>query len=239
MSVKKLLRRTFLLQSGFVLVCIAALFPASASGYGQGYYYGQAYYYGQGYYYSQANYHPNFTVSVGIAGNLTISGRISKGSGTFLIDHPLDVKNKLLYHSFVESPDVKNLYDGIVTLDGRGEAIVLLPSYFEALNRDFRYQLKPIGMPMPDLYVKEEEKGNRFVIGGGKAGGRVSWQITGIRHDPYIEANPILVEEEKGPDAVIDKGEYLFEGYKSEFTMKNLSSGLEFKSVLHRLSGQR
>lgn len=221
----------------FCAAFLAAPHIASAYGYGEGYYYGQAYYYGQGYYYSQANYHPVFTDTVGIIGNLTIAGRIAKGSGTFLIDHPLDIKNKLLYHSFVESPDVKNLYDGIVTLDGNGEVVVRLPGYFEALNKDFRYQLKPIGASMPDLYVKEEEKGNRFVIGGGKAGGRVSWQITGTRHDAYIEANPILVEEDKGPDAPVDKGEYLFEGYKATFSMTNLFSG--FEDIFYRLSGQR
>lgn len=224
---------------GSVLVCVAILIPTNVSGYGygQGYYYGQAYYYGQGYYYSQANYHPIITVAAGIVGNLTIAGRIAKGSGTFLIDHPLDVKNKLLYHSFVESPDVKNLYDGIITLDGNGEAVVRLPRYFEALNKDFRYQLKPIGSSMPNLYIKEEENNNSFVIGGGKSGGRVSWQITGTRHDAYIEANPILVEEEKGPDAVIEKGEYFFEGYKPDFTMKNLYSG--FEDIFYGLSGKR
>ena len=225
----------------FFAVSFIAFFGATpvvhAYSYAEGYYYGQAYYYGQGYYYSQANYHPNFTDTVGIVGNLAITGRISKGSGTFVIDHPLDVKNKLLYHSFVESPDVKNLYDGIVTLDGGGEATVRLPGYFEALNKDFRYQLKPIGASMPDLYVKEEEKGNRFVIGGGKSGGRVSWQIPGTRHDAYIEANPIIVEQEKGPDSFINKGEYLFGGYIADFTLENLTS--DFTSTLGRLSGKR
>ncbi|NQV92954.1 hypothetical protein HQ403_00470, partial [Candidatus Kaiserbacteria bacterium] len=38
---------------------------------------------------------------------------------------------------------------------------------------------------------------------------RVSWQVTGIRHDPYILANPIEVEVEKGPDQLVDKGEYV------------------------------
>lgn len=152
-----------------------------------------------------------FTKSVTIRGNASITGSLSKGSGSFVIDHPLDPKNKLLYHSFVESPDVKNIYDGIVTLDVFGEAIVSLPDYFDALNEDARYQLQPIGESMPDLHVKTEERGNRFVIDGGTPGGRVSWQITGIRHDPYIVANPILVEVKKGPEALVDKGECLFE----------------------------
>ena len=42
----------------------------------------------------------------------------------------------------------------------------------------------------------------------------VSWQVTGIRQDPYILANPVINEVEKGPDELVDKGEFLFEGYK-------------------------
>ena len=57
-----------------------------------------------------------------------------------MIDHPLDPANKYLYHSFVESPDMKNIYDGVITTDANGDATVVMPDYFEALNKDFRYQ---------------------------------------------------------------------------------------------------
>ncbi len=143
-------------------------------------------------------------------GNANITGTVSKGGGTFAIDHPLDPKNKILFHSFVESPDVKNIYDGIATLDQNGEATVTLPEYFEVLNRDFRYQFFPIGVSAPNLYIKEEIQNNTFTIAGGEPNTRVSWQVTGIRQDPFILANPIEVEVEKGPDALVDKGEYLF-----------------------------
>ncbi|MBI2618242.1 hypothetical protein HYW58_02200 [Candidatus Kaiserbacteria bacterium] len=148
------------------------------------------------------------TDSVTIGGSINITGSLSKGSGTFVIDHPLDPKNKLLYHSFVESPDVKNIYDGVVKLNWRGEARVKLPKYFKALNGDYRYLATPIGRPAPNLYIKEEINNNRFTIGGGEPGTKVSWQVTGIRHDPFILANPIVPEVEKGPDALVDKGEY-------------------------------
>ncbi|MEK7505594.1 MAG: hypothetical protein AAB597_01720 [Patescibacteria group bacterium] len=147
------------------------------------------------------------TGNVQFKGNLAITGALSKGAGTFVIDHPLDPKNKLLYHSFVESPDVKNIYDGVANLDKNGEAVIQLPSYFEALNKDFRYQFFSIGEAMPNLYIKEEVKNNRFVIGGGTPGGKVSWQVTGIRHDPYILTNPIVVEVWKGPGEAADFGE--------------------------------
>jgi hypothetical protein len=153
--------------------------------------------------------------NIKIFGNLAITGALSKGSGTFVIDHPLDPANKLLYHSFVESPDVKNIYDGIATLDSNGEAVVQMPEYFLALNKDFRYQFFPLDGASPNLYLKDgADNDGVFVIAGGEAGARVSWQITGIRHDPYIQAYPIRVEVLKGPDALVDKGEYLFEGYE-------------------------
>jgi len=150
------------------------------------------------------------TGNVQFTGDVDVSGSISKGSGTFVIDHPLDPKNKLLYHSFVESPDVKNIYDGTAVLDAFGRVRVTLPDYFEALNKDFRYQVKPIGTPMPNVRIAREVTNNAFTIAGGEPYGRVSWQVTGIRHDPYIIANPIEVEVEKGPGELVDKGEYLF-----------------------------
>jgi hypothetical protein len=70
------------------------------------------------------------------SGKVLVTGTLSKGGGSFKIDHPLDPANKYLYHSFVESPDMMNIYNGNVTLDARGEAIVQLPACFTALYRD-------------------------------------------------------------------------------------------------------
>jgi hypothetical protein len=106
---------------------------------------------------------------------------------------------------------VLNVYDGTVTLDERGGALVHLPSYYEALNTSTQYFLSSLNVPSPSLYVKEKVRNNAFVIGGGKPGGRVSWQITGIRHDPYIKQNPIEVEVEKGPNQPVRRGECLYE----------------------------
>ena len=99
-----------------------------------------------------------------------------------------------------------DVYNGVVRLDARGQAWVNLPDYFEALNRDFRYQLTSIGAPAPNLYVAREVSGNRFKIAGGRPGGKVSWQVTGIRHDAYANAHRIPVEEVK-PSA--EQGYYL------------------------------
>ena len=139
-----------------------------------------------------------FTGPVKITGNLTVTGTVSKGGGSFRIDHPLDPEHKYLYHSFVESPDMMNIYNGVVTLSRRGDAVVMLPDWFDALNRDFRYQLTCIGGFAP-VYVASEVSGNQFKIGGGKPGMKISWQVTGIRKDAFANEHRIPVEESKPP----------------------------------------
>ena len=131
------------------------------------------------------------------SGRAHITGTLSKGGGSFKIDHPLDPEGQYLSHSFVESPDMINVYNGTVVTDAQGEALVELPAYFEALNREFRYQLTAIGAPGPTLYIAEEIAGNRFRIAGGQPGMKVSWQVTGVRQDPWAEAHRIVVEEAK------------------------------------------
>ena len=130
-------------------------------------------------------------------GNVAVVGNLSKSGGSFKIDHPLDPAGKYLSHSFVESPDMKNIYDGVVTLDASGAATVQLPDWCEALNRDFRYQLTAVGAPGPNLYIAQEVKGNAFRIAGGTAQMKVSWQLTGIRQDAWANAHRIPVEESK------------------------------------------
>lgn len=138
--------------------------------------------------------------------NVHVVGTLSKGGGSFKIDHPLDPANKYLYHSFVESPDMMNIYNGNVTLDGSGEAWVQLSEWFGALNKDFRYQLTAVGAPGPNLYIASEIQNNRFQIAGGGPGMKVSWQVTGIRKDAFAEKNRIPVEEMKSPE---ERGYYM------------------------------
>ncbi len=138
-------------------------------------------------------------------GNVNVSGTLSKSGGSFKIDHPLDPANKYLSHSFVESPDMMNVYNGNITTDARGYATVTLPDWFEALNRDFRYQLTVIGS-FARVMVAEEVRDNAFVIRTQEPNVKVSWQVTGIRRDAWAESNRIPVEEPK-PDAEV--GSYL------------------------------
>ncbi|MEX2371655.1 MAG: hypothetical protein WD578_11660 [Bacteroidales bacterium] len=141
-----------------------------------------------------------------IYGDLYVQGSLNKSSGSFLIDHPLDPKNKFLYHSFVESPDMMNIYNGNIILNEDGEAIVKLPEYFEALNIKFRYQLTCIG-GQANVFIAEEIADNEFKISGGFEGLKVSWQVTGIRNDSYAKYNRIEVEVDKPID---EKGTLLY-----------------------------
>ena len=141
-----------------------------------------------------------------VDGSAAVTGVINKGGGSFKIDHPLDPAGKYLYHSFVESPDMMNVYNGTVTLNADGKATVELPDWFEVLNRDYRYQLTAIGSPAPELHISREVKDGTFSIGGGRGDQKVSWQVTGIRQDAWADANRIPVEVDKPAE---DQGRYL------------------------------
>lgn len=139
------------------------------------------------------------------SGNVQVTGSIAKGSGTFKIDHPTDPENKYLYHSFVESPDMMNIYNGNATTDAAGYAVVSLPDYFDALNSDFRYQLTVIGT-FAQAIVAEEVVNGKFKIQTNQPYVKVSWQVTGIRQDKYAQAHRVVPEVEKEPEY---KGLYL------------------------------
>jgi len=140
------------------------------------------------------------------AGNLNVSGAISAGTKDFKIDHPLDPANKYLYHASVESSEMMNIYTGMTVLDLSGSSSVNLPDWFEAVNGDFRYQLTAIGAPAPNLHIAREISNNQFMIAGGQPGMKVSWQVTGVRHDAYAKAHPLEVSVEK-PEA--ERGYYI------------------------------
>lgn len=114
----------------------------------------------------------------------------------FRIDHPLDPANKYLIHTTIESSERLNLYGGVAVLDRNGQAEVVLPEWFEALNGDFRYQLTCIGGFAP-VYIAAKISNNRFRIAGGYAGLEVSWQVAGLRQDRWAQEHPLLVVVDK------------------------------------------
>ncbi|MCA9293266.1 MAG: hypothetical protein KDA20_05575 [Phycisphaerales bacterium] len=133
-------------------------------------------------------------------GNCRVTGTFDNALSSIRIDHPLDPYNKTLTHSAVESPDMMNIYNGTAVLNAQGQARVAMPTYFEALNRDFQYQLTAIGASMPNLYVASEIQNGVFSIAGGVPGAKVSWQVTGVRQDAYAIEHRARVEQEKRGD---------------------------------------
>jgi hypothetical protein len=145
------------------------------------------------------------SVSIDGAGNVFATGNFFGAAKDFRIDHPLDPSGKYLTHTSIESSEMLNLYTGNAVLGADGSAAVPLPDWFTALNEDFRYQLTPIG-GFAQLYIAEEITGNRFRIAGGRAGMKVSWQVTGVRRDAYAKMHPLVVESNKLGD---ERGHYL------------------------------
>lgn len=78
----------------------------------------------------------------------------------------------------------------------RGGAVVTLPEWFEALNRDLRYQLTVIGT-FAQAIVGDKVKNNRFTIRTSVPNVEVSWQVTGVRSDAAMAKHPFRAEEEK------------------------------------------
>jgi trimeric autotransporter adhesin len=180
--------------------------------------------------YAQAGSGGDFSYAGEFQGDVDISGNLSKSGGSFKIDDPIDPANKYLYHSFVESPDMKNIYDGTIVTDGRGEAVVTMPNYFQALNTDFRYQLTVMGQ-FAQAVVGSEISGNTFVIKTDKPNVKVSWQVTGVRQDAWANAHRIPNEEVK-PEK--DRGHFL---HPELFGHANEAGILELKHSA-RLSAQ-
>ena len=165
-------------------------------------------------------------------GDVDVDGNLSKAGGSFKIDHPLDPANKYLYHSFVESPDMMNIYNGNVTTDAQGGAVVTLPEWFETLNRDFRYQLTAIGQ-FSQAIVASKVANHQFTIKTDKPNVEVSWQVTGIRQDAWANAHRIPVEVEK---AQADRGLYLHPELFGAPAEKNI--GLAHHPMMQKLMKQ-
>ncbi len=138
-------------------------------------------------------------------GSVFVKGGVWVPSSAMYIDHPLDPANKYLSHSSVESSEMKNMYDGNVTTDASGDAVVELPEWFEALNRDFRYQLTAIGQPA-QAWVASKIANHSFTIKTDKPNVEISWQVTGTRQDAWANAHRTPVEQEKNAR---ERGSYL------------------------------
>jgi len=136
-------------------------------------------------------------VGVSGYGMYSLGNFAAVGTKAFQIDHPTDPANKYLNHYCTEGPEPYNVYSGNISLDVSGSARIDLPEYFDQINKDFRYQLTPIGAPAPSLYVADEIQGNSFRIAGGQEGLKVSWRVEAVRNDLWVRKHGAPVESEK------------------------------------------
>jgi len=173
-------------------------------------------------------------------GDFQCDGSVTKGGGGFLIDHPLDPENKLLQHSFVESPEMRTAYFGQTQTINK-KVTIILPEWFQALNgtdkTEYNYQLTPIGK-QADCWISKEITDNEFEISC-DVDCKVSWMVTAIRHDVWAQNNRLFVEIDKAepaeakdvlPDKYM-KGNYLHKPEHDGTKQQRRLVSLKFKEV--------
>jgi hypothetical protein len=147
------------------------------------------------------------------------------GTKAFKIDYPLDPENKTLSHYSIESNEILNVYRGTIAIDSNGQAQVVLPEYFSAVNTNPSYQLTAIGSPTQP-YIATEIENNTFTIAGAPFS-KVSWTVYAERNDPtvqyYIKQNNLKQTVRVKRDT--EKGKYL----TPEAYGKDKSEGIFFK----------
>jgi hypothetical protein len=102
--------------------------------------------------------------------NTYLCGAVSKGGGSFRIKHPNPKKkDKMLFHSFVESPTAgDNVYRWSVdTCECRGE--IKLPDYYKYLNENNMAWVKPVDH-FGRGYAEVDSSGDNLVICSNKDG---------------------------------------------------------------------
>jgi hypothetical protein len=139
---------------------------------------------------------------INISGNTSISGSLSKTSGSFKIDHPLKPETHHLVHSFVEGPQADNLYRGVIDLhNGRAtidldEWFGMTPGTFLALNRDIQAFVNNA-----DTWdnVRAKVMGSQLVIEcqNPESTATVSWLVIGERQDKEIHESSLTDDNGK------------------------------------------
>ena len=125
------------------------------------------------------------------ANDVTVTGALSKGSGSFKIDHPVKPDTHFLYHSFVESPLTDLIYRGKVKLI-EGKASINIDEHFGMTDGTFVALVddKQVFTTNEDTWdaVKGKVEGNKLNIEcqNETFEGYVSWLVIGDRKDKHI-----------------------------------------------------
>jgi hypothetical protein len=146
-------------------------------------------------------YMDNSTLNVPVVGgkgvyieyNLRVNGTLSKSSGTFQIEHPLESKRKThtLVHSFIEGPQADLIYRGSVSLiDGVAEINIdehstMTEGTFVELNRNVQcFTSNETGWSS----VKGVVIGNILKIESDdtESTDHISWMVIGERKDKHM-----------------------------------------------------
>jgi trimeric autotransporter adhesin len=152
---------------------------------------------GSGIYATGGTYSGGAGYAAYLDGDVKVTGTLTAEVKDFKIDDPTDPANKYLAHTSVESSEMMDIYTGNVTTDELGLATVTLPSWFQTLNTDFRYQLTVIGGRFAQAIVSKEIDKNQFTISTNATAVKVSWQVTAVRQDAYAMSHPLVVQQTK------------------------------------------
>ena len=128
-----------------------------------------------------------------VTGALSCTGALSKGSGSFRIEHPLPEKSAThqLVHSFIEGPQADLIYRGkVVLVDGKASvnidtAATMTEGTFEVLCRDVQcFTTNETGWTA----VRGKVTGNILTIEAKDAdcADEISWMVIGERQDPHM-----------------------------------------------------
>jgi hypothetical protein len=132
-------------------------------------------------------------LTIASTGAATFSGSVSKASGSFKIDHPLESKKDThhLVHSFVESPQANNIYRGKAQLENGiaevnlDEVSTMTEGTFVALNTDIHcFTSNESDWDA----VKGSVEGNILTIEcqNNQSSASVNWLVIGERHDKHM-----------------------------------------------------
>lgn len=166
------------------------------------------------------------TVNTG-SGAVSISGSLSKGSGSFRIDHPLPELEEThqLVHSFIEGPQADLIYRGVVTLvNGRAEVNIdtaagMTEGTFVALCREVQCFTSNESDWDP---VRGKVTGNTLTIEckNTDSSASISWMVVGERKDKHMfdtewtdDNGKVIVEPLKAD--VYDQSKWFVQNNKS------------------------
>jgi len=133
------------------------------------------------------------TINLVAPGNLAVTGSVSKGSGSFRIEHPLPTLNETheLVHSFIEGPQADLIYRGKVSLVN-GLATVNIDTVSSMTDGTFVILCRDVQCFTTNesdwTPVKGSVSGNILTIESqdNTSTANISWMVIGERQDKHI-----------------------------------------------------